>query len=94
MKLDRAQHAPTTRFLLDVSGEIILFTLLGWSPLGRCVLVQADGAPPRWLDAAKTHPIEFIFVTSPEQYNILLAEAKKRQEEERTAKEAPVEPGA
>ncbi len=92
MKLDRAQHAPTTRFLLETSGEIQLFTLFGWSPLGRCVLVQTEGTNPRWLDVSRTHPVEILFVTSPAQYDGLLAEARKRQEEAKE-EEAVVEPG-
>ena len=99
MKIDKSIHAPGSVMLLEVQGQIHETVILGWSPMGQAAKVMI-GQSAMWLNAPKTHAIEFLRIVGWDEFNRMMADAEKAQaqsQETTTSKPEEVsiaEPGA
>jgi len=76
LKLDKSNHAPGTQFFLEIGNRVRVGSLIAWSNLGVCVLVQLDTEKPRWFMHAKIHAVEFIRVVGWEEFTQLIEQSQ------------------
>ena len=84
MRIEREKHAPGTVLLTEISGNVHEAVIVGWSPLGQAVKLMV-GQSQQWFIAQKTHAVEFLRVSTWEEFEELMKEAERKRTETREA---------